>query len=142
MSCAPKSPGKSEARTQPQGLQVVVLSGGEPIRHQVSALKGGVHIAVGTPGRLLDHLNRGSVETRAIKTVVLDEADRMLDMGFQPDMEKILAALPRSRQTVFFSATFPESIEAMSRSISEMPSSHDPRPRASDARDSPAHCRG
>ena len=99
-----------------RGLQVVVLSGGEPIRHQVSALKGGVHIAVGTPGRLLDHLNRGSVETRAIKTVVLDEADRMLDMGFQPDMEKILAALPKSRQTVFFSATFPESIEAMSRS--------------------------
>ena len=98
-----------------RGLQVAVLSGGEPIRHQINTLKGGAHVAVGTPGRLLDHLKRDSLNARGITTVVLDEADRMLDMGFGPDVEKILKALPRSRQTVLFSATFPESIEAMSR---------------------------
>jgi len=98
-----------------KGLQVLVVSGGMPIRVQESALERGVHVAVGTPGRLLDHLQRRTLDTRAVATVVLDEADRMLDMGFQEDVEKILHALPMSRQTVFFSATFPSSIEAMSR---------------------------
>ena len=97
------------------GLQVLVVAGGLPIRAQIGALELGVHVAVGTPGRLLDHLQRGTLDTRAVATVVLDEADRMLDMGFQADVEKILETLPRSRQTVFFSATFPSSIEAMSR---------------------------
>ncbi|HUH00976.1 MAG TPA: ATP-dependent RNA helicase DbpA [Kofleriaceae bacterium] len=98
-----------------EGLQVLVVAGGEPIRPQVGALERGVHIAVGTPGRLLDHVERGSLDPGAVDTVVLDEADRMLDMGFQKDMETILRALPASRQTVFFSATFPDMIEAMSR---------------------------
>jgi ATP-independent RNA helicase DbpA len=98
-----------------EGLQVLVVSGGEPIRAQLSALERGVHIVVGTPGRLNDHLLRDSIDTRAIKTVVLDEADRMLDMGFQDAVEKILSALPSQRQTVLFSATFPSAIEAMSR---------------------------
>ena len=97
------------------GLQVLALAGGEPIRPQTKALQRGVHVAVGTPGRLLDHLNRRSLDTRSVATVVLDEADRMLDMGFQADMETILSELPASRQTVFFSATFPPSIETMSR---------------------------
>jgi len=97
------------------GLVVLTVSGGEPIRTQVNALDRGVHVAVGTPGRLLDHLGRGTVNMEAITTLVLDEADRMLDMGFQADVEKILGALPTSRQTAFFSATFPGSIEAMSR---------------------------
>ncbi len=98
-----------------KGLQVLVVSGGEPIRPQVSALSRGVHIVVGTPGRVLDHLGRKTLKLNRVKTIVLDEADRMLDMGFQEDMEKILSETPKSRQTVFFSATFPPSIEAMSR---------------------------
>jgi len=96
------------------GLQVIVLSGGEPLRGQINSLEGGAHIAVGTPGRLLDHLRRNTLDLTPLRYVVLDEADRMLDMGFQEDMEGILAETPRNRQTVFFSATFPPSIEAMS----------------------------
>lgn len=97
-----------------EGLQVLVVAGGEAIREQKAALKRGVHVVVGTPGRLLDHLTRGSFDSKDITTVVLDEADRMLDMGFQEDVEAILAAMPEERQTVFFSATFPKTIEQMS----------------------------
>jgi ATP-independent RNA helicase DbpA len=92
------------------GLTVLVLAGGEPVGRQIGALEKGVHIAVGTPGRVLDHLRRRTLRVHRVATVVLDEADRMLDMGFQEDMEKILRALPPQRQTVFFSATFPSSI--------------------------------
>ena len=92
------------------GLAVLVLGGGEPIGRQKSALEKGAHIAVGTPGRVLDLLRRRSLRVHRVGTVVLDEADRMLDMGFQDDMEKILKALPEKRQTVFFSATYPSSI--------------------------------
>lgn len=97
------------------GLQVLPLSGGERVQPQSDALQRGVHIAVGTPGRVLDHLRRGTLKLHQVKCAVLDEADRMLDMGFEEDMTKILAALPTARQTVLFSATFPRSIEAMSR---------------------------
>jgi len=107
------------ARKEP-GLQVLVLAGGQPAGPQRAALEKGAHIAVGTPGRLLDLLDR-SLDLRSVKTIVLDEADRMLDMGFQEDMEDILGAAPRSRQTVFFSATFPESIEEMSRRYQKDP---------------------
>ncbi len=102
-------------------LQIIVVAGGEPSRPQRDALERGVHVVVGTPGRLLDHLQSGALPTQSVATVVLDEADRMLDMGFQRDMEAILAALPASRQTVFFSATFPDSIEAMSRAHQKDP---------------------
>lgn len=97
------------------GLHVRTLSGGEPMRDQLGALERGVHIAIGTPGRVLDHLQRGSADLSRLRTLVLDEADRMLEMGFQSEIEAILSATPASRQTVFFSATFPASIEAMSR---------------------------
>ncbi len=97
------------------GLQVLTVAGGEPARPQAKALQLGVHIAVGTPGRLLDHLRRRTMDPNAITTVVLDEADRMLDMGFQADMESILELLPAKRQTAFFSATFPSSIASMSQ---------------------------
>jgi ATP-independent RNA helicase DbpA len=93
-------------------LQVLVLAGGEPVRPQAMALARGVHIVVGTPGRVLDHLGRDNLRLDDVATVVLDEADRMLDMGFEEAMQEILAALPQSRQTVFFSATFPPSIVA------------------------------
>ncbi len=97
------------------GLQVLILAGGAPIFPQLQALEKGVHIAVGTPGRVLDHLVRGTLELRGLRTVVLDEADRMLDMGFEEDMQRILGHAPAGRQTVLFSATFPRSIEALSR---------------------------
>lgn len=103
------------------GLQVLVLAGGQPIRPQVNALEKGAHVAVGTPGRVLDLLEREVLETRQLSTVVLDEADRMLDMGFREDMERILGATPPARQTVLFSATFPPDIEAMSRAFQKEP---------------------
>ncbi|ATB38330.1 ATP-dependent RNA helicase [Cystobacter fuscus] len=103
------------------GLQVLVLAGGQPIRPQIDALEKGAHLAVGTPGRVLDLLQREVLDTRHLATVVLDEADRMLDMGFREDMERILGATPKTRQTVLFSATFPDSIEAMSRAFQKEP---------------------
>lgn len=98
-----------------EGLAVLELVGGQPVRPQIDALNRGVHVAVGTPGRLLDHLQRESLKASALNTVVLDEADRMLDMGFGADVESILSALPRQRQTVLFSATFPDTIETLSQ---------------------------
>jgi len=103
------------------GLQVLVLAGGQPIRPQLNALEKGAHLAVGTPGRVLDILEREALETRRLATVVLDEADRMLDMGFREDMERILGAIPPTRQTVLFSATFPSEIEALSRTFQKQP---------------------
>jgi ATP-independent RNA helicase DbpA len=97
------------------GLAVLELVGGQPARPQREALRRGLHVAIGTPGRVLDHLERRVLDTRGLKTVVLDEADRMLDMGFGEDVGRILRALPVRRQTVLFSATFPSSIEAMSK---------------------------
>ncbi|RYZ55253.1 MAG: DEAD/DEAH box helicase, partial [Proteobacteria bacterium] len=103
------------------GLQVLVVCGGQPVAPQAFALEKGVHIVVGTPGRILDHIRRDSIQLSRLSTVVLDEADRMLDMGFQEDMETILAESPPSRQTVFFSATFPDSIGEMSAAYQRDP---------------------
>lgn len=103
------------------GLSVLVLGGGEPLRAQKAALESGVHLIVGTPGRVLDHLRRRNLKVHRVGTVVLDEADRMLSMGFQEDIEKILKALPAQRQTLFFSATFPASIEALSQKYQQNP---------------------
>ncbi len=96
------------------GLRVLLVSGGQPGGPQRRALEEGVHVLVGTPGRVRDHLDRGAFDPRHLRVAVLDEADRMLDMGFAPDVEQILAALPAERQTMFFSATFPRSIADMS----------------------------
>jgi len=96
------------------GLSIAVLAGGQSLRDQTTALEKGVHVAIGTPGRVLDHLRRRTLKVHQVTTVVLDEADRMLDMGFQADMTKILKALPASRQTIFFSATFPASMQDLS----------------------------
>lgn len=86
------------------------IYGGAPYERQLRALARGVQFVVGTPGRLLDHLNRGTLDLAGIRTVVLDEADEMLSMGFIEDIETILAALPEERQTALFSATFPPRI--------------------------------
>jgi ATP-independent RNA helicase DbpA len=96
------------------GLSVLTLSGGEGVREQARALEQGVHLAVGTPGRVLDHLQRRHLKVHGVVTVVLDEADRMLDMGFGDDVGKILKAMPPTRQTVLFSATYPATIRELS----------------------------
>ena len=91
----------------------VALYGGKPIRGQIDKLRRGCEIVIGTPGRVLDHLARGTLELRDLKFVVLDEADRMLDIGFRPDIEKILRRCPQSRQTLLLSATVPPPIERL-----------------------------
>ena len=98
-----------------KGLAILEIVGGQPARRQTDALERGVHVAVGTPGRLLDHLQRGTLHSHRLVTVVLDEADRMLDMGFGADVESILRQVPQKRQTVMLSATFPATIESMGR---------------------------
>lgn len=103
------------------GLQILILSGGTPMGPQFSALNRGVHIVVGTPGRVLDHLGRRSLDLSRVSMLVLDEADRMLEMGFQEDLEAIVSETPEHRQTVLFSATFPRSIESMSGQYQRSP---------------------
>ena len=88
-------------------LHTVAVYGGKPIRGQIEKLQRGAAIVVGTPGRVLDHLSRGTLNLDSLRCVVLDEADRMLDIGFRPDIEKILRRCPRERQTLLLSATVP-----------------------------------
>jgi ATP-dependent RNA helicase DeaD len=98
-----------------RGLRARVLPiyGGQPIGRQLGALRDGVHAVVATPGRAIDHINRGTLRLDDVRLVVLDEADEMLDMGFAEDIDAILEATPESRQTVLFSATMPPRISAI-----------------------------
>ena len=91
-------------------VKVVTLSGGVPLRGQTSSLERGAHVVVGTPGRVLDHLERGHLRLASLATLVLDEADRMLDMGFFDDIAKVVRQCPAARQTLLFSATYPQGI--------------------------------
>src|SRR5699024_1067556 len=95
-------------------VKVLSLCGGVAIGPQIGSLSHGAHLVVGTPGRIQDHLRKGTLVLNRVKTVVLDEADRMLDMGFQEVMEDILAATPQNRQTLMFSATWPDTIRTLS----------------------------
>ncbi|WP_305789876.1 DEAD/DEAH box helicase [Symbioplanes lichenis] len=97
------------------GVRVLPVYGGTPIGRQVQVLRRGVDIVVGTPGRVLDHIARETIDLSAVRTVVLDEADEMLDMGFAEDIEAILDETPAERQTVLFSATMPPRIDAIAR---------------------------
>lgn len=97
----------------PGGVRVVAVYGGVGMQPQFAALRGNAHVVVGTPGRVFDHLGRGTLDLRHTRFVVLDEADRMLDVGFAPAIEAILARIPGPRQTALFSATFPTEVEAM-----------------------------
>jgi len=103
------------------GIGCVPVYGGVGLEGQAPALRGGVDIVVATPGRLLDHAGRGSTRFRHLEVLVLDEADRMLDMGFLPDIRRVLALLPRERQTLLFSATMPREIVELSREIMREP---------------------
>ena len=98
-----------------------VIFGGVKQNSQVEILKGGIDILVATPGRLLDLMSQGFINLKHIKHFVLDEADRMLDMGFIHDIKRLLPKLPKEKQTLFFSATMPQSIHSLSRSILSNP---------------------
>jgi ATP-dependent RNA helicase DeaD len=97
------------------GVRVLPVYGGQPIGRQLQALQRGVDVVVGTPGRVLDHIERETLQLGHVRTVVLDEADEMLDMGFAEDIEAILAETPADRQTVLFSATMPPRIDSIAR---------------------------
>ncbi len=97
------------ARAQ-DNIKIVTLCGGVPLRMQSASLEHGAHIVVGTPGRIMDHLQRGTLDLAALNTLVLDEADRMLDMGFFDDIATVAKQCPKERQTLLFSATYPEGI--------------------------------
>lgn len=96
-------------------ISIVAVYGGQPIERQISRLQRGVDIVVGTPGRIIDHLERKTLNISKVKYVVLDEADEMLNMGFVEDIEKILQSSPKNRRTVLFSATMPSHIEKLAK---------------------------
>jgi ATP-independent RNA helicase DbpA len=104
-----------------ENIKIVTLCGGVPLRMQNASLAHGAHVAVGTPGRILDHLQRGSLNLEALNTLVLDEADRMLDMGFFDDIAAVVRQCPAQRQTLLFSATYPDGIEKIARQFMREP---------------------
>ena len=104
-----------------ENIKVVTLCGGVPLRGQIASLEHGAHIVVGTPGRVMDHLERGSLTLDALNTLVLDEADRMLDMGFFDDIATVARQCPKERQTLLFSATYPEGIAKLSAQFMKNP---------------------
>jgi len=108
------------ARTIPN-IKVLTLCGGVPMGPQIGSLESGAHIVVGTPGRIEDHLRRGRLKLKGVKTLVLDEADRMLEMGFQDTLEKIVEQIPNNRQTLLFSATYPKEIQSVANRIMDRP---------------------
>ncbi len=102
-------------------IKVLTICGGMPFGPQVGSLEHGAHVIVGTPGRVEDHLNRGTLKLDSVNTLVLDEADRMLDMGFQPALDAIIEHIPQQRQTLLFSATFPDQIQSIANRIMVKP---------------------
>ncbi len=115
------------------GLSSVAVYGGSPSDPQERALRSGVDIVVATPGRLMDHMRMGATDFSALEVLVLDEADRMMDMGFWPDITRIVSELPHDRQTLMFSATMPEEVMTRARAITR-----DARMIESGARNGPA----
>ncbi len=108
------------ARTLPN-IKVLTLCGGMPFGPQLASLEHGAHIVVGTPGRIEEHLRKGRLVLANLKTLVLDEADRMLEMGFQPALDAILEHTPAQRQTLLFSATYPAQIQAIAKRVMRQP---------------------
>ncbi|MGE0607834.1 MAG: DEAD/DEAH box helicase [Pirellulales bacterium] len=107
--------GEVEKLSHGRRLGSVALYGGKPIKGQIDKLKRGAEVVIGTPGRVLDHIGRGTLILGDLQCVVLDEADRMLDIGFRPDIEKILRKCPEGRQTLLLSATVPPPVERLAR---------------------------
>lgn len=104
-----------------ENIKLVTLCGGIALRGQTASLGHGAHIVVGTPGRILDHLERGNLDLSALNTLVLDEADRMLDMGFAEDIAQVARQCPAQRQTLLFSATYPDGIAQIARQFMREP---------------------
>lgn len=104
-----------------KGLKILAVYGGQPIGRQIRVLKKGVHVVVGTPGRIMDHIRKGTLDLLGVGTIVLDEADEMLDMGFKEDIEKILNNVPKQRQTLLFSATFSKDIKKLTKKYQNNP---------------------
>ena len=102
-------------------VKTLTLCGGAPMHTQKASLEHGAHVVVGTPGRIIDHLERGHLVLDALNTLVLDEADRMLDMGFFDDIAKVAKQCPKERQTLLFSATYPEGIVKLSQQFMRAP---------------------
>lgn len=122
-----------EYYAQGTGLSYTVIFGGVGAHPQMAKLRKGVDILIATPGRLLDLKNQGCLDFRDLKIFVLDEADRMLDMGFLPDVKRIISALPKKRQTLFFSATMPDSIRNLANTILTNPKKVEVAPVSSTA---------
>ncbi|WP_394145088.1 ATP-dependent RNA helicase DbpA [Vibrio atypicus] len=113
-----------EVRTLARGIhniKVLTLCGGMPMGPQIGSLEHGAHILVGTPGRILDHMSKGRINLDELNTLVLDEADRMLDMGFEDAIDTIIEAVPEKRQTLLFSATFPDNISSLAAKVMRNP---------------------
>ncbi len=104
-----------------ENIKILTLCGGATMRPQLASLEHGAHIVVGTPGRIIDHLERGSLNLEALNTLVLDEADRMLDMGFFDDIAVVAKQCPKARQTLLFSATYPDGIVKLSQQFMREP---------------------
>ena len=103
------------------GIKTLPVYGGQPIDRQIKSLKGGVQVVIGTPGRVIDHINRKTIKMDNVKMIILDEADEMLDMGFREDIEMILSKTPEDRQTTFFSATMPKGILELTKKYQNNP---------------------
>lgn len=104
-----------------RGIEILPVYGGQPIDRQFIALKRGVQIMIGTPGRIMDHMKRRTLKMEGVRMVVLDEADEMLDMGFRDDIEAILKQTPKDRQTILFSATMPKAILELTKRYQNNP---------------------
>lgn len=111
----------AKAGSRIKKLKILAVYGGQPIGKQTRVLKKGVHIVVGTPGRVIDHIERGNLDLIGIETVVLDEADEMLEMGFREDIEEILSRTPHQRQTLLFSATIPDEVREIAENYQKDP---------------------
>ncbi|MCP4596990.1 DEAD/DEAH box helicase [Neptuniibacter sp.] len=109
------------ARFFPRKLKTLAVFGGVSINNQMQAMRGGCDIVVATPGRLLDLVDRNAVDLRAVTTLVLDEADRMLDLGFADELDEILDELPNQRQNLLFSATFPKGVKTLTEDLLDSP---------------------
>ena len=119
----------------PQAMKVTTVFGGVSINPQMMGLRSGTDIMVATPGRLLDLIDHNALTLSDVKTLVLDEADRLLDLGFAEEIERILALLPAQRQNLFFSATFPQSVQALANTLLRDPVRVDVLPNPQDAPD-------
>jgi len=104
-----------------RGIEILPVYGGQPIDRQIRALKTGVQIIIGTPGRIMDHMERRTLKLDGVKMMVLDEADEMLDMGFRDDIETIMKRIPRERQTILFSATMSRAILDLAKRYQNKP---------------------